>query len=71
MKNRGVDLTMLQCVFLDKEMAERQLDGLPAMLGLYNTERELKITNVTYFGKVEDNFNVIPWRNHNAHKYTG
>ena len=30
MKNRGVDLTSLQCGFLDKEMVEKQLDdGTP------------------------------------------
>ena len=32
MKNRGVDLTLLQCGFLDKEMVERQLDDLPTIL---------------------------------------
>ena len=60
MKNRGVDLTSLQCDFLDKEMVERQLDDLPTFLGLYNAERELKISNVTRIGTVEDIFNAMP-----------
>ena len=60
MKNRGVDLNILQCGFLDKEMVERQLDDLQTILGLYNAERELKITNVTRIGTVEDIFNAMP-----------
>ena len=60
MKNRGVDLTILKCGFLDKEMVERQLDDLPTILGLYNAERELKITNVTRIGTVEYIFNAMP-----------
>ena len=60
MKNRGVDLIILKCGFLDKEMVERQLDDLPTILGLYNAERELKITNVTRIGTVEDIFNAMP-----------
>ena len=59
MKNRGFDLTSLQCDFLDKEMVERQLDDLPTILGLYNAERELKISNVTRIGTVEDIFNAV------------
>eukprot|EP00795_Rhopilema_esculentum_P014499 gene14499-5559_t len=56
MKSKGVDLTILRCGFLDKEMVERQLDDLPTILELYNAERELKITNVTCIGTVEDIF---------------
>ena len=60
MKNRGVNLTILKCGFLDKEMVERQLDDLRTILGLYNAERELKITNVTRIGTVKDIFNAMP-----------
>ena len=71
MKNGGVDLVSLQCGFLDKEMVERQLDDLPTILGLYNAERALKITNVTRIGTVEDIFNAMPSTNCNVQKYTG
>ena len=59
-ENREVDLTRLQCGLLDKEVVERQLDYLPSILGFYNAERELKITNVTRIRIAKDIFNAMP-----------
>ena len=59
-KGRNVSLSNLLSGHLDNELLEGQLNSLPTILGLYNTECKNKIKSVTHVSTLAEVFNAMP-----------